>query len=50
MYDVYIYIYQLNKIAIKINVETDVVKSRNEMWQWTNDEIGAAVKVEPMVW
>ena len=49
----------LNKISIKTNVEIDEVdagNSRNEMWHWTNDEIGVAVeswlwvRVEEMAW
>ena len=46
----------LNKILIKTNVVTDEGNSRNEMWHWTNDEIGVAVqswlwvRVELMAW
>ena len=46
----------LNKISIKTNVATDEGNSRNEMWHWTNDEIGVAVqswlwvRVELMAW
>ena len=46
----------LNKILIKTNVATDERNSRNEMWHWTNDEIGVAVqswlwvRVELMAW
>ena len=46
----------LNKISIKTNVEIDEGNSRNEMWHWTNDEIGVAVqswhwvRVELMAW
>ena len=46
----------LNKISIKTNVATDEGNSRNEMWHWTKDEIGAAVqswlwvRVERMAW
>ena len=61
---IYIYIYiiplhscdYLNKISIKTNVATDEGNSRNEMWHWTNDEIGVAVqswlwvRVELMAW
>ena len=34
----------LKKISIKTNVATDEGNSRNEMWLWTNDEIGVAVQ------
>ena len=34
----------LNKISIKINVVTDEGNSQNEMWHWTNDEVGAAIQ------
>ena len=46
----------LNKIAIKINVATYEGNSQNEIWRWTNDEIGIAVTnwlwvpVELMAW
>ena len=46
----------LNKISIKTNVATDENNSRNEMWHWTNDEIGVVaqsllwVRVELMAW
>ena len=46
----------LNNISIKTNVATDEGNSRNEMWHWTNDEIGVAVqsplwmRVELMAW
>ena len=34
----------LKKISIKINLATEEGKSRNEIWQWTNDEIRVAVQ------
>ena len=46
----------LNKIAIKINVATYEGNSQNEIWRWTNDEIGIPVTnwlwvlVELMAW
>ena len=46
----------LNKIAIKLNVATYEGNSQNEIWRWTNDEIGIAVTnwlwvpVELMAW
>ena len=46
----------LNKIPIKENVATDEGNSRNEMWRWTNDDIGVAVqswlwvRVKLMAW
>ena len=46
----------LDKISIKTNVATDEGNSRNELWHWTNDEIGVAVDnlfcvgVELMPW
>ena len=46
----------LNKISIKTNVATNENNSGNEMWHWTNDEIGVAaqswlwVRVELMAW
>ena len=46
----------LNKISIKTNVATDEGNSWNEMWPWTNSEIGVAVqswiwvRVELMAW
>ena len=46
----------LNKNSMKTNVVTDEDNSRNEMWHWTNDEIGVAVqswlwvRVELMAW
>ena len=46
----------LNKISIKTNVATDEGNSRNEMWHWTNNEIGVAVqswlwvRVDLMAW
>ena len=33
----------LKKLSIQINVATDEGNSQNEMWHWTNDEIGVAV-------
>ena len=38
----------LHKISIKTNVASDKGNSRDEMWHWTNDEIGVAV--ESSVW
>ena len=46
----------LKKILIKINVVIDQGNSQNEMWHWTNNEIGVAVqsllwvRVELMAW
>ena len=46
----------LKKTSIKINVAADEDNSRNEIWLWTNDEIGVAVqiwlrvRVELMAW
>ena len=46
----------LKKISININVGTDEDDGRNEIWHWTNDEIGVAVqswlwvRVELMAW
>ena len=34
----------LKKISIKINLAIEEGKSRNEIWQWTNDEIRVAVQ------
>ena len=34
----------LKKISIKINLETDEGKSRNEIWHWTQDKIRAAAQ------
>ena len=34
----------LNKISIKKNMATNEDNSQNEMWDWTNDEIGVAVQ------
>ena len=35
----------LKETSIKINVATDEDNSRDEMWHWTNDEIGVAVQI-----
>ena len=35
----------LNKTSIKTNLATDEGNSRNEMWHWTNDEMGVAVQI-----
>ena len=46
----------LYKILIKKNVATGEDNSQDEMWHWTNDEIGVAVqswlwvRVELMAW
>ena len=40
----------LNKNSMKTNVVTDEGNSRNEMWHWTNDEIGVAVQSWLWVW
>ena len=40
----------LNKTSIKTNVATDEGNSQNEMWHWTNDEIGVAVQSWLRVW
>ena len=46
----------LKKILIKINMVIDQGNSQNEMWHWTNNEIGVAVQswlwvqVELMAW
>ena len=46
----------LKKTSIKINVAADEDNCRNEIWLWTNDEIGVAietwlrVRVELMAW
>ena len=46
----------LKKISIKMNVVTDEGNSQNEIWHWTNDEIGVAlqswhwVQVKLMAW
>ena len=51
----WIYIYNRYTHVIT-NVATDEGNSRNEMWRWTNDEIGVAVqswlwvRVELMAW
>ena len=34
---------------MKTNVATDEGNSQNEMWHWTNDEIGVAVQIWPWV-
>ena len=34
----------LQKVLVKINVATDEGNSLNEMWHWTNDEIGVVVQ------
>ena len=39
----------LKKVSIKINVATDEVTSQNEIWHWTNNEIGEAVQIWPWV-
>ena len=36
--------YYLKKRSVQINVVTDKGNSWNEMWPWTNDEIGVAVQ------
>ena len=64
IYIIYIYIYNtyiyisdyLNKNWMKTTVATDKGNSQNEMWHWTNDEIGVPVqswlwvRVELMAW
>ena len=34
----------LKKLSIRVNVATDKGNDRNEMWHWTDDEIGVAVQ------
>ena len=47
---------QLHTLMCLPQVATDECNSRNEMWHWTNDEIGVAiqswlwVQVELMAW
>ena len=38
------------KNSMKANMATDEGNSRNEMWHWTNDEIGVAVQSWRWVW
>ena len=59
---IYIYIILLHssdylkKVSIKTNVAIDEAISWNKTWNWTNDEIGAAVQswawvqIEVMIW
>ena len=39
----------LKKLSIQINEETDEGNSQNEIWHWTNNEIGVAVQSWPWV-